>query len=304
MGQGGEAAKGALGGAATGATIGSILPGPGTAIGAGAGALIGGLSGWFGGGDEYDPRKDKDNFRLAGFEDRQSGLNSAIAGAQGVSAPMAQSAQIGQFQRGGLGGPFRGGQQQLIGQLQQQANGEGPSLATAQFNTALDSGVAAQNAQANSGWASGGLAGLQAAQNIGGMTQNLAGQASQARMQEQLSARQQLAGVLGQARSQELSGSQFDAGQYNQRAMQQAGYDQQTGLANQDATLRNRAQQQQYEQGLRDLELRNALAQQNGNISYATGQAPMGPSMGDQILAGGTNALAMGFSSGAFGTKA
>lgn len=303
MSAGGDATKGALGGAATGATIGSVIPGVGTAVGAGAGALIGGLSGYFGHDGTPDPRKDRSNYQLAGFSERQAGLNSAIAGAQGVSAPQVEGAQIGAFQRGGNGGAFRAGQQQLIGQLQAQANGRGPSLADAQFRSALDSGVAAQYAQANSGRASGGLAGLQAAQNIGGMTQSLAGQAAQARMQEQLSARQQLAGVLGQARSQELSATQFDAGQYNQREMQQAGYNQQANLANQDAILRNRAQQQQYEQGLRDLELRNALAQQSGNISYATGAAN-GPSLGDRILAGGTNALAMGFSSGAFGKKA
>ncbi len=41
------AGVGALGGAATGAQIGSVIPGVGTAIGAGAGALIGGTAGFF-----------------------------------------------------------------------------------------------------------------------------------------------------------------------------------------------------------------------------------------------------------------
>lgn len=58
----GKGAQGALGGAATGATLGSVVPGIGTAVGALGGAAVGGLSGLFGGDDTkqistFDPRQ-------------------------------------------------------------------------------------------------------------------------------------------------------------------------------------------------------------------------------------------------------
>lgn len=295
MGQGEETAKGALGGAATGATIGSVVPGVGTLIGGGAGAVIGGLAGYF--GSSPDPREDQNNFLLPGYDERRRGVNGEISLAGLAKSPQAQAAQAGQFQNGSFGGQYRDGQNQLIGQLQAQANGQGPSLATAQFNRSLEQGVAAQQAQANTGRGNTALAARQAAQNIGGLTQGLAGQASQARQQEQLSARQQLAGVLGQARGQEIGASQFNAAQQNQRLLANANFQQDANLSNQSAFLQNSAQQNQYGLGLRDLELRNAQLQQAGQTAYATGQ---GPTLGDQILSGGTTALGYGFSSGAF----
>ncbi len=284
MGDFSQGAQGALGGAA----IGSV----GGPIGAAAGGLIGGALGFFGGGGP-----DEKDFLLPGFENRRDGLNRDISGAGGVQAPQARAAQIGGFQRAGLGGPFRGGQQQLIGQLQQQAQGLGPSLATGQFDRSLQQGIAAQQAQANTGVGNQALAGRQAAQNIGGITQDLAGQAAQARIQEQMGARQQLAGVLGTARGQELAGSQFDAGQFNQRALAQAGFNQQTGLANQSSVLQNRGQQNSFGLGLRELELQNARSQQQGQQGFAGSQ---GPGVGTQLLNGGGSALSQGIGQGLF----
>lgn len=296
MSQGEEAFKGAAGGAATGAALGSIVPGIGTGIGAGVGAVAGGLAGWFGGSD--DPKEKRSNFELDDYAGRRDRLNGEIAGAMGVGTPMARAARMNPFERAGDGAQFRLGQEQLIGQLQAQAAGQGPSLAQAMFDRANQSNIAAQTSLARTGRGNTALAGRMAAQNIGAGVQGFAGQAAQARMQEQDNARQMLAGVLGQARGQSIGAAQFDAGQANQRAMQLAGFQQQTNLANQDAELRNRAQQQQYANALRDLELRNALAQQSGSSAFALGQ---GPTLGDQLMAGGTNALAMAYSSGAFG---
>ncbi len=276
--------QGAAGGAALGSTFGPM--------GTIAGGAIGGLLGGFGGSSQ--PRQE--DFMLPGFQERQGSLNQAISSAGQVRAPSAQAAQIGQFGQAGMGGDFRTGQGQLIGQLQQQAMGQGPSLATGQFNQALGAGMASQNALANTGTGNAALAGRQAAQNIGGMTQDLAGQAAQARMQEQMQARQQLAGVLGQARAQEMQGSQFNTGQLNQRLLAQAGFDQQTGLANMDAILRNQALQNQYGLGLRGLELQNARAQQGGLMGFAGSQQPN--QIGTQLLSGGGAALASQFGQG------
>ncbi len=290
MGKGENTAKGALGGAAIGASLG----GP---VGAGIGGVLGGLGGYFGDDGE---KPSQEEYQLAGFDRRNNELNGAIRGAAGVQAPQAQAGRIGQFQNAGNGAQFRGGQQQLIGQLQAQANGQGPSLATGQFNRSLESGIAAQQAQANSGRGNTALAGRLAAQNIGGLTQDLAGQASQARIQEQISARQQLAGVLGQARGQDIGVNQFNAGQQNQRLLSLGQFGQEANMSNRDAILRNQAQQNQYGISLRNIELQNAEAQQRGDLAFLTGQQQQ-QSLGDQILAGGTQSLAQGFGSGSFG---
>ena len=277
----GQGLQGALGGAATGFTMG----GP---AGAAIGGLAGGLLGHF--GSSENERKD---FTLPGFQDRQAGLNEAIAGAGQVAAPMMTAQALGQFQGGGMGGQFRQGQQDLIGQLQQQAQGGGPSLANQQFQQSLAQGVNAQQAMANTGRGNTALAGIQAAQNVGGLTQGLAGQAANARMQEQLAARQQLAGALQAARGQELSAGQFNAVQQNQRQQLLGQFGQEAALANQRAALQNQAQQNQFGLGLREQELRNAQLQQQGLTGFA-GQNPQ-QNMGTQLLGAGGSALANRF---------
>lgn len=275
------ATGGAMGGAAIGGPIGGVI-----------GGAVGGLAGLLGGSGPQ-----KRDYMLPGFDERQRRLNEAISGAGGVGAPTAQAAQIGPMGQAGMGGEFRGGQQQLIGQLQQQAMGQGPSLAQMQFDRNLDQGIAAQIAAARSGVGNASAANRGAAQNIGGLTQDLAGQAAQARMQEQLMARQQLAGVLGTARGQEMQGSQFNVGQQNQGTLAQAGFDQQTSLANQDAYLRNQQLQNQYGLGLRELELQNAMQQRQGLAGFSGGQQNM---TGTQFLSGGAGALTQAIGQGRF----
>lgn len=280
----GQAGQGALGGAAAGSALGPV--------GAVGGALLGGLFGGF--GSSSGPSREE--FLLPGFEDRQAGLQGAVGQAEGLGAPSMQAAQIGQFGRAGLGGPFRSGQSQLIGQLQQQAAGLGPSLATQQFERSLGSGIAAQQAQASTGRGNQALGARAAAQNIGGLTQDLAGQAAQARMQEQMQARAQLGGVLGQARGQEIQADQFNVAQQNQRLLQQAQLAQQAGQLNLAAELRNRAQQNAQSLGLRQLELENAMAQQRGQQGFAGTQKET--NLGTQILSGGGQMLANRFLGG------
>ena len=118
-------------------------------------------------------------------------------------------------------GQFRQGQTDLTGQLAAQARGEGPSLAT----EALRQGAVAQQNQAQSiaagsrGMNTAAAARLAAEQGATAQ-QNLAGSAVAARMQEQLDARNQLAGVLSQGRSSDIDLAQSDQAARNQMTSQ------------------------------------------------------------------------------------
>lgn len=298
MGRGTDTAEGAMGGAATGASVGSaILPVWGTAIGAGVGGIAGGALAWRANKAAAEKKKreaQEQAFHLIGSADRGADLQNAIGQAGGVQAPNMQAAHIRQMQSGGTGGQFGRGQEQLAQQLQLQAMGQGPSLATSQYENAMGSGIAAQMAMARSGTGPQGAAMRGAAQNVGSMTQNLAGQAAQARIQEQMLARQQLAGVLQQGRGQSLQASQFDANAQNQRLMQMGQFGQQANLQNQQAWLQNQGQQNQYGLGLRELELANARGESEARMGLhqMRSQQPKEPDFATKMLSGGGMALA------------
>lgn len=114
---------------------------------------------------------------------------------------------------------FRTGQATLAQQLAAQAQGQGPSLATEQFKQAQQANQAAIFAQLASarGGANPALArqAMQTSQQIQAQT---AREAALARIQEQMGAREQLAGVLNQGRGGDLE----QAGQMQQLATQQA----------------------------------------------------------------------------------
>ena len=240
----GQALQGSVGGAIGGAALGGPLGGV-------AGGLLGGLFG----GVSGDP---KQNINLPGFEERQRLLQQQIAQFSGPS--------IQNFQQASNGGQFRDSQLKLISQLQDAAAGKGPSIAQQQFDRNLGQGVNAQVAQASTGRSQGALSSRNAAQNIGSLTQDLAGKAALARLQEQLAARGQLGAVVGQGRGQELQSSQFNAEQENRRRLELA------------------RQQMLHNQYLRQLELRNAQAQQGSLLARN-----QGPGVGTQLLnAGGS----------------
>lgn len=249
----GQGAQGAAGGAAVGT---AILPGWGTAIGAG----VGGLMGLFGGSS---------NPSLEGYSQRRDQLQAGIMGAQGRGG-----AQIGEYERSAGGQEFRTGQQQLVNQLQLQASGRGPSLAGMQAQQVAQQSLAQQQAMAaGAGPGNEAMAARQAAMNAGGTMQGLAQTSAQARMAEQINARQQLAGVLSGARGQDIGNEQFNAGNYNQRQAAQAQLNQQ-----------NMGRNDEYELAMRKAEFDNALA-----------KAGMfkGNSTGTQLMSGGANVLAM-----------
>lgn len=157
-----------------------------------------------------------------------------VAGAQqrlaGQQAPTAQAATIATAPQE----QFRQGQVGLVGQLQQQAAGQGPSVAQAQYAQAADRGLKQQLALAASQGGNPALAARQAAMGAANINQDLAGQAAVARMQEQQAAQQALGQQLAVAR-------QGDIG----LATDQAQLAQQAALANQQARAQLQAQQNQ-----------------------------------------------------------
>jgi hypothetical protein len=181
-------------------------------------------------------------------------------------AAQSQAAQINM----GQANQFLGGQQGLVNQLQAQANGSGPSLAQAQLRQGTEANLSGQLAAAAS---------QRGNQNAGGSQYALGNQAA--------SANQQAAGQSATLRSQEQLGAESGLGQalgaYGGQqiglAENQAGMQQQTNMANQNATntmaefntnsaqAGNAAQQAQYQFGT------NIAAQQQTNQNAAvTGQ--------------------------------
>jgi hypothetical protein len=258
----GQGGSGAAGGAATGFALSGGNP-----IGAGIGALAGGLMGGLGGSSQPS---------IAGFDRRGASFLEQIRRTEDPR----DAVQLGAFERSGGGEQFRGGQQQLIRQLQQQAAGRGPSLAGLQANAVAQRSLAQQQALA-AGAAPGNeaLAARQAAMNAGNTMQDLAGTSAQARMAEQMQARAMLGGVLGQARGQDIGNEQFNAGSANNRTLAQ-------GSMEMNQRQLNDARNMQ----LRQLEMNQALAKAGMQQSNT---------MGTQIMSGGANLLAQ-YGMGAF----
>lgn len=137
-------------------------------------------------------------------QDRQRRFAAAIQTAQ--NRPNVQMNMAPQDQ-------FRQGQTGLVGQLQQQAAGQGPSLGTQMLQQGNEQNIQAANALAASARGNMNPALLQrnvmntAAQ--GG--QNVAQQAATMRIQEQQAAQNQLAQALQSARGQDIGAAQANA---------------------------------------------------------------------------------------------
>lgn len=153
----------------------------------------------------------------------QLGPAAQVAGTQLASAPtlqrtqLAPAATVDQSQQG----QFRDAQQQLVGSLQTQAAGQGPSVASMEAARASGRNVRQQFALSRSGRGGNqGMLARQAARGVADFNQAAAQEAAIGRAREQLAAQQQLAGLTGQARGQDID-----------LATTQAGFRQQTGLA-------------------------------------------------------------------------
>lgn len=257
----GSGLKGAAGGAMTGAALGSVVPGVGTAIGAGVGGIAGGLLGLFGGGKDDEQKRLLEEYRKQVMM-RQAPEIAAPSVAGTSSAATSD---------------FRGNQQALIDRLEAQANGTAPSIVDAQLRQATDRNTALQQSMAQSGRGNATLANIVAANNSNNYGQQAAQTAVAGRLQEQQQANAQLSGTLQGARGQDEGLSVFNAGQTNQSNQFNA---QQQNFANQsnlEAKLRT--------MGLNDAAILNVMNQVTGINAK--------PTLGDQLLAGGTGALGM-----------
>lgn len=176
--------------------------------------------------------------------DAATGMLGDIAGnAQGRTAPVAQSAQLGgaaqldPVQQAAA----RAQQQQLADRLGQMGSGQLAGAGELAVNRQVGQGLAAQNAQAQmSRGANTALAMRNAARGSADLSLAGAGQAAQAQMADQASANQQLGGVLNGMRGQDIDFGGQNAQLSQQRNLMQGQFDQQTGLANQSATLQQR----------------------------------------------------------------
>lgn len=148
------------------------------------------MAGLFGGGMNYDPYGGKLSQTL---EEQQRFVNALNA-----QTPEAIAAQ-----------------RQLLGNLQSQAAGTGPSAAQAMLNQATaqgTAGTAAALAGQRGAAANVGLLGRNIATAAGQQQQDLASQTATMRAQEQLSAQQQLANLAGQQVGQVQTGLSQEAG--------------------------------------------------------------------------------------------
>ncbi len=211
---------------------------------------------------------------------RQNALGAQLAAIQGRQAPTMNAANVGpasQMNAAQLSdqqNQFRQGQVSLAGALQQQAAGQGPSVAQAQLNQARD-----QQIQTAMGLASSqrGLTAGQGLRSIADQTASanrFAGaEAARQRIVEQMSAQQQLGGLYDSARGADIN-----------FASQNAGLQQQSGLANQSANNQMSLQQALFNQQA-NTNNQAAMLQQSGmndNFANALNQQMNGLSSDDQ----------------------
>jgi hypothetical protein len=186
-------------------------------------------------------------------------LSAALAGAQGRSTPQAQAA-VARGPSMGQVDQTRGMQLDLAGALAARARGAGgPSVAELQMRRGLDSQIAAQRAQAASARGmSPGMAQRLAANNIAQAQQATNADAAMLRASEQQQAQGMLGNVLAGARGQDLG----VAGMQQQTNLTNAQFQQQAGLANQQAELQNRQQMDQATQAYLAMGMSREEAQQ------------------------------------------
>lgn len=228
-----------------------------------------------------------------------AGTVAQVAPTQYAPLMQAQAAQVGPMAQAQQS-DVRGNQLSLIDQLSKYATGK-ESVSQLQLKQAADQNIAQQMAMAASARpGGGGMAARMASQNAGNINTQLAGQSAIAGLQERQANAAQLQQLLGTARGQDESLGQFNAGQTNAGALAQAGFANQTGLANMqsgnaynlaDAQTRAAAASQQAQlqqnqgqfdtsaglqfQGQQDQAMRDALSQQ-GMLSQLGLQGTMG----------------------------
>jgi hypothetical protein len=154
----------------------------------------------------------------------------------------------------------RSQQMALISALQAQAAGNGPSLAQTQLRSATDANIAQAMALAASqrGGSAGGLGLRQINQQTSNLNQQAATQSALLRAQEQMAAQQQLAGVLDTTRGADIG-----------LATNQASFNQQASLSNQQALNQAKLAQAQLTQQARQSNLEADMQQRALNDAQA-----------------------------------
>jgi hypothetical protein len=200
--------------------------------------------------------------------------SQAMPAAQSKGVTLADAAQVGVPQaqvntaQGATAGPValdtsqsnqtRDVQGRLVGQLEEQAAGRGPSLATAQMNQGVQAGLKAQLAGAASqrGFGNAASSARSLSRGASEMQGNAIRDSAQARIQEQLNARSQLSGLSTNMRSQDEQRAGTEAGRLQQGNQFNAAQTQNVNLAN--AGMLN--QGSQFNAGMtRDVSLANAM---------------------------------------------
>lgn len=183
-------------------------------------------------------------------------------------AAQARAAQLGRQDA-----EFRAGQTQLMGQLQDQAAGRGPSLAASQYQEAAEKNIASQmGASAAMGGRNAGLAQRQLATQAAAQGQQTARDVSNIRMQEQMQARQQLTGLTQTGREQDINVARTQAELQQQTALANMQAQQQTNLTNVAALNERQMQQAQLNAQLK-------LANQQAQNQFALQQGQFGQQM-------------------------
>lgn len=232
----------------------------------------------------------------------QGFLRDQLGGVTGRQAPTATAAQLGQAAQlaGGPQDQARAQQQATAGYLQSVMGGQRAGAGELAVNRQVGQAQAAQQAAAR--MARGSNAALAARNAMRGQADlglAGAGQAAQAQMQDQQQAVGQLGGILQGMRGQDIDFAGQNAQLQQQRMLQQGQFDQQTGLANQDAALRARGMNDAAAQGyLQQLAGLDNAAWMREMQKRQLGQQDTGALGGLMSAAGG---IGMTYATGGFG---
>lgn len=173
---------------------------------------------------------------------------------------------------------FRRGQTKLVGQLQEAAEGRGPSLATMQLRQATDRNVAQQMGASAALGGNSALALRNAANNTVTANRQAGIDSAHMKVQEQLAARQQLGSVLAEGRGQDINVN-----------TSQAGFNQQTNLANQSAHnqfgLANMDAANQF--GMKNMDALNQFALEQGRMTQQNQQFNAGQTNSTNVAQAG-----------------
>ncbi len=294
-----------VGGAASGAAIGSVA-GP---WGAAAGGVIGGLGGYFlgGSGSSTDPAN-------AQFQDREMLRRMQLSEIGSVNqrytprvgaVPQLQQARLGQAAQldPAQQAQVRAMQMEQAGRLGRIASGQERGAGEMAVGRQIQQAGAQQQAMARmQRGMSGASAARGAARNMAGLGVSGAGQAAQSALSDQMGAGQQLGSLLGQTREQDIGFAGQNAQMNQQRMMQQGTFDQQRmmqqGAMSQNAQMANLNAQLQA-RGMDD-QARLAYMQQLMSMNQAEMAARLGqeqvamnaPSLTGPMLQAGGQVLA------------